>query len=80
MKDMAGQIAVITGAGGGLGRAHALALAKRGVKIVVNDLGNARGVVDEITAAGGEAVADSTDISDRAAAAAIAHATDQIER
>ena len=74
MKDMAGQIAVITGAGGGLGRAHALALAKRGVKIVVNDLGNARGVVDEITAAGGEAVADSTDISDRAAAAAMVDA------
>jgi NAD(P)-dependent dehydrogenase (short-subunit alcohol dehydrogenase family) len=67
----AGQVAVITGAGGGLGRAHALALASRGVKIVVNDLGNAQGVVDEITAAGGEAVADSTDISDRAAAAAL---------
>ena len=75
MKDFAGQVAVITGAGGGLGRAHAHALAKRGVKIVVNDLGNAAGVVDEITAAGGEAVADSTDISDRAAAAAMVEDT-----
>jgi NAD(P)-dependent dehydrogenase (short-subunit alcohol dehydrogenase family) len=62
-----GKVAVITGAAGGLGRSHALALAKRGALVVVNDLGGfvdgvggsetaAQQVVDEITAAGGEAV------------------------
>ncbi|MCX5821579.1 MAG: SDR family NAD(P)-dependent oxidoreductase [Deltaproteobacteria bacterium] len=65
-----GRVAVITGAGGGLGRVYALELAKRGAKIVVNDLGGARDgagegsatpaqkVVEEIRAAGGEAVAN----------------------
>ncbi|MFP4650393.1 MAG: SDR family NAD(P)-dependent oxidoreductase [Desulfobacterales bacterium] len=65
-----GQVAVITGAGGGLGRAYALELAARGAKVVVNDLGPARDgtgvgstapaqqVVEEIKAAGGEAVAN----------------------
>jgi 3-hydroxy-3-methylglutaryl CoA synthase/NAD(P)-dependent dehydrogenase (short-subunit alcohol dehydrogenase family) len=65
-----GQVAVITGAGGGLGRAYALELASRGAKVVVNDLGGARDgsgegsaapaqkVVDEIKAAGGHAVAN----------------------
>ncbi|NOY70719.1 MAG: SDR family NAD(P)-dependent oxidoreductase [Deltaproteobacteria bacterium] len=65
-----GRVAIITGAGGGLGKAYALELARRGAKIVVNDLGGARDgsgegsatpaqkVVDEITAAGGEAVAN----------------------
>jgi NAD(P)-dependent dehydrogenase (short-subunit alcohol dehydrogenase family) len=64
-----GKVAIITGAGGGLGRSHALDLAKRGALIVVNDLGGsvdgeggshtaAQKVVDEIKAAGGEAVAN----------------------
>jgi NAD(P)-dependent dehydrogenase (short-subunit alcohol dehydrogenase family) len=64
-----GRVCVITGAGGGLGRSHALELARRGGKIVVNDLGGsvdgsgasssaAQRVVDEITEAGGEAVAN----------------------
>jgi NAD(P)-dependent dehydrogenase (short-subunit alcohol dehydrogenase family) len=64
-----GKVAVITGAGGGLGRSHALELAQRGALVVVNDLGGsvdgvggseaaAQKVVDEITAAGGEAVAN----------------------
>ncbi|MFO7961817.1 MAG: hypothetical protein R6U94_12805, partial [Nitriliruptoraceae bacterium] len=60
-----GQVAIVTGAGGGLGRSHALLLADRGAKVVVNDLGGARDgtgtdtsmadqVVAEIEAAGGE--------------------------
>ena len=64
-----GKVAIVTGAGGGLGREHALLLAQEGAAIVVNDLGGARDgtgagsamadqVVDEIKAAGGEAVAN----------------------
>ncbi len=67
--DFDGRVAVVTGAGGGLGRSHALLLASRGAKVVVNDLGGARDgtgtdasmadqVVAEIEAAGGEAVAN----------------------
>ncbi len=71
-----GQVAVITGAGRGLGRVYALELAKRGAKIVVNDLGGARNgsgrgtneaadtVVEEIRNLGGEAVANYDSVSD----------------
>ena len=63
------QVAIVTGAGGGLGKCHALELAKRGAKVVVNDLGGnmdgtggsseaAESVVKEIKAAGGEAIAN----------------------
>ena len=74
-----GRVAIVTGAGGGLGRCHALELAKRGCKVVVNDLGGAmdgtgggseaaEGVVAEIKAAGGEAMANGGSVSDRAGA------------
>jgi NAD(P)-dependent dehydrogenase (short-subunit alcohol dehydrogenase family) len=68
-----GQVAIVTGAGRGLGRSHALALAARGAKLVVNDLGdddgvseNANAVVAEIEAAGGEAVAHGASVADNA--------------
>ena len=70
-----GKVAIITGAGGGLGKEHALLLADLGVKIVVNDLGGsvdgsgksdaADLVVEEILAAGGQAVANKDSVSDR---------------
>lgn len=73
-----GQVAIVTGAGGGLGREYALALGARGAKVVVNDLGGAvdgRGsssttaeaVVAEIVAAGGEAMANAASVTDEAA-------------
>jgi NAD(P)-dependent dehydrogenase (short-subunit alcohol dehydrogenase family) len=64
--DLAGRVAIVTGAGGGLGRAHALLLAKRGAKVVVNDVAEApaQAVVDEIAAAGGEATAATGSVAD----------------
>lgn len=75
MSELEGKVAVVTGAGRGLGRAHALELARLGAKVVVNDLGVAadgsgrdesagQGVVDEIKSAGGEAVAHFGDVAD----------------
>ncbi|MEQ1536452.1 MAG: SDR family NAD(P)-dependent oxidoreductase [Burkholderiaceae bacterium] len=82
--DFKGRVAIVTGAGGGLGRQHALALAARGAKVVVNDLGGARdgavgtqsmtaaqAVVEEIRAAGGEAMANGASVTDYAAVQAM---------
>ena len=82
--EFKGRVAIVTGAGGGLGRQHALALAARGAKVVVNDLGGARdgaagtgsvsaaqAVVDEIRAAGGEAMANGASVTDFAAVQAM---------
>jgi NAD(P)-dependent dehydrogenase (short-subunit alcohol dehydrogenase family) len=66
------KVAAVTGAGAGLGRAHALLLAEEGAKVVVNDIGEgAQAVVDEITKAGGEAVAHVGSVSDWEASAAL---------
>ncbi|MET0540374.1 MAG: SDR family NAD(P)-dependent oxidoreductase [Variovorax sp.] len=69
--DFTGRVAIVTGAGGGLGRQHALALAARGAKVVVNDLAAAQGVVDEIVAAGGAAIANAASVTDFAAVQAM---------
>ncbi|MEP6720448.1 MAG: SDR family NAD(P)-dependent oxidoreductase [Variovorax sp.] len=69
--DFTGRVAIVTGAGGGLGRQHALALAARGANVVVNDLAAAQGVVDEIKAAGGEAIANGASVTDFAAVQAM---------
>jgi NAD(P)-dependent dehydrogenase (short-subunit alcohol dehydrogenase family) len=77
-----GKVAIVTGAGAGLGRAHALELGRRGAKVVVNDLGGAvdgRGgsseaaerVVAEIRAFGGQAIANGASVADEAGAASI---------
>ena len=57
------RVAVVTGAGAGLGRSHALGLAARGAKVVVNDLASADAVVAEIIAAGGEAIANTANVA-----------------
>ena len=69
--DFTGRVAIITGAGGGLGRLHALGLAARGAKVMVNDLGGAQAVVDEITAAGGQALAHDCSVADASAVQAM---------
>jgi NAD(P)-dependent dehydrogenase (short-subunit alcohol dehydrogenase family) len=61
--SFAGQVAIVTGSGRGLGRAYALELARRGARVVVNDLRDAQPVVDEIVAAGGEAVASAASVA-----------------
>ena len=83
-----GKVAIVTGAGGGLGRSHAIELAQRGAKVLVNDLGGAMDgsgggsdaankVVEEIKAAGGEAIANGSSVTDDAGVAhMIAQATD----
>jgi NAD(P)-dependent dehydrogenase (short-subunit alcohol dehydrogenase family) len=80
--DFKGRVAIVTGAGGGLGRQHALALAARGARVLVNDLGGARdgsggsvsaaeAVVAEIRAAGGEAMANGASVTDFSAVQAM---------
>ncbi len=84
MIDLKGRVAIVTGAGGGLGRSHALLLASRGARVVVNDLGGARDgsggsgsaadeVVEAIRAAGGEAIANSASVTDIDAVEAMTH-------
>ncbi|MEC8545337.1 MAG: SDR family NAD(P)-dependent oxidoreductase, partial [Pseudomonadota bacterium] len=78
--DYNGKVVIVTGAGGGLGRCHALEFARRGAKVVVNDLGGAVDgsggsseaadkVVEEIKAAGGEAMSNGSSVTDDAGVA-----------
>jgi NAD(P)-dependent dehydrogenase (short-subunit alcohol dehydrogenase family) len=87
-----GQVAIVTGAGNGLGRSYALELARRGAKIIVNDLGGmhdgtgqdpevARKVVEEISAAGGVAIANASSVtSDKGVETLVAQAIDAFGR
>ncbi len=81
--DLKDRVAIVTGAGGGLGREHALALARRGARVVVNDFGRAatgtdgvertaaEAVAEEIRAAGGEAMVNGASVTDETAVAAL---------
>jgi NAD(P)-dependent dehydrogenase (short-subunit alcohol dehydrogenase family) len=92
MGMLDGKVAIVTGAGGGIGRAHAVLLAKEGAAVVVNDLGGARdgtgastsmadGVVDEIKAAGGKAIAHYGSVTSREdAVSMVASALDNFGR
>jgi NAD(P)-dependent dehydrogenase (short-subunit alcohol dehydrogenase family) len=81
MSEFEGKVVVVTGAGGGLGKSHALEFARRGAKVVVNDLGGsgdgvgssdmADVVVEEIRAEGGIAIANKASVSDKAGARSI---------
>ena len=84
MGSSDGRVVIVTGAARGLGRAHALAFAADGARVLVNDLGVERDgsagtsdaaneVVDEIVAAGGEAVANAADVADWDQAKAMVH-------
>ena len=76
MIDLNGRVAIVTGAGGGLGRAHALLLASRGARVVINDMGEgADAVAAEIVAAGRESLAYRCSVTDEAAVAAMVQAT-----
>jgi NAD(P)-dependent dehydrogenase (short-subunit alcohol dehydrogenase family) len=86
--DLTGKVAIVTGSGGGLGRAHALLLASRGARVIVNDLGGdvagvgcsseaAEKVAREIRSAGGEAIANGASVTDPdQVAAMVAQAVD----
>jgi NAD(P)-dependent dehydrogenase (short-subunit alcohol dehydrogenase family) len=92
VPDLSGKVAIVTGAGRGIGRAHALALAAAGAKVVVNDLGGtlsgegadltpAEAVVGEIRAVAGEAIADGENVADfDGARRLVEHAIEQLGR
>ncbi len=85
MSRLDGRVAIVTGAGRGIGRAHARLLAREGAHVVVNDLGaragaDARAVVDEIVAAGGTAIADTSSATWDSADAIVDHAIEAFGR
>jgi 3-oxoacyl-[acyl-carrier protein] reductase len=84
-RRLADRVAIVTGAGGGIGRQHALLLARQGAKVVVNDIGfragaDADAVVEEIRSAGGDAVANRDSATWEAASELVAHALEACGR